>query len=494
MALRPKRVFISYSHDSAEHKLRVLELANRLRQDGIDAWIDRYVPFPEEGWPRWMRSQIEEADVVLVVCTPLYKERFDGAQGSTAGMGARWEGLILNQSLYEDLSKNYARFIPILFDSLAIDSIPSVLRPFSYFQLLDQYEALYRLLTDQPEIPIPPIGTIRRLDPSPPVFSTTSLPVISSGASASATELSTSTCGSSGGDDSDLSAWSESTRNAIKRLRDHWRGKELVLVAGAGVSVGAGIPNWSQLVARLVQEYVERTYSSSLNAAAVEALQRTLANEFLSVAPTLAAEFIEARLNVAEFRAIIQQVLYEQVSANPSDLVRSIVLLHRGLRSILAFNIDDSIERALANSGVAYRTVLDPNQIKLGDALPVYHPSGFIPRTGSGSDQIVLATPYHTPMDCPQDSIIQKALRGSTCLFVGISLSDPQLRRMMADAQRASDARRHFYLTVAPSVGTNAYSPAIQEIYQAAYESIGILPIWLESYSEASSILRAIAT
>ncbi|HEY9820529.1 MAG TPA: SEFIR domain-containing protein, partial [Candidatus Sericytochromatia bacterium] len=35
-------VFISYSRDSREHKDRVLNLADRLRDDGIDCNIDQY--------------------------------------------------------------------------------------------------------------------------------------------------------------------------------------------------------------------------------------------------------------------------------------------------------------------------------------------------------------------------------------------------------------------------------------------------------------------
>ena len=35
------RVFISYSHDSLEHQQRVLALANQLREDGVEAWIDQ---------------------------------------------------------------------------------------------------------------------------------------------------------------------------------------------------------------------------------------------------------------------------------------------------------------------------------------------------------------------------------------------------------------------------------------------------------------------
>jgi hypothetical protein len=46
------RVFISYSHDSPEHLDHVLELADRLRTDGIDCHIDQYEESPPEGWPR----------------------------------------------------------------------------------------------------------------------------------------------------------------------------------------------------------------------------------------------------------------------------------------------------------------------------------------------------------------------------------------------------------------------------------------------------------
>jgi hypothetical protein len=53
------KVFISYSHDGLEHEERVLDLADRLREDGIDAEVDQYLPSPLEGWPAWCESQIE---------------------------------------------------------------------------------------------------------------------------------------------------------------------------------------------------------------------------------------------------------------------------------------------------------------------------------------------------------------------------------------------------------------------------------------------------
>jgi hypothetical protein len=68
----PPRVFISYSHDSPEHCDRVLEFADRLRTDGVDAMIDQYIQSPPEGWPSWCQAEIEKAGFVLMVCTETY--------------------------------------------------------------------------------------------------------------------------------------------------------------------------------------------------------------------------------------------------------------------------------------------------------------------------------------------------------------------------------------------------------------------------------------
>src|SRR2546429_78507 len=45
MAPTKTRGFISYSQDPVEHSKRVHALANQLRADGIEAWIDQYVEF-----------------------------------------------------------------------------------------------------------------------------------------------------------------------------------------------------------------------------------------------------------------------------------------------------------------------------------------------------------------------------------------------------------------------------------------------------------------
>jgi hypothetical protein len=93
MAPSPPRVFISYSHDSTEHKELVLRFAQRLRNDGVDAQIDQFVGGrPTEGWPRWMLDKLEWAEFVLLICTETYYRRFRGHEVPDRGRGVDWEG------------------------------------------------------------------------------------------------------------------------------------------------------------------------------------------------------------------------------------------------------------------------------------------------------------------------------------------------------------------------------------------------------------------
>ncbi len=83
---RSPRVFISYRHDSDEHRERVLALSERLRQDGIETILDRYAKgSPPEGWPRWMLNGLDFADRVLLICTQTYYRRFRGLEEPDKG-------------------------------------------------------------------------------------------------------------------------------------------------------------------------------------------------------------------------------------------------------------------------------------------------------------------------------------------------------------------------------------------------------------------------
>ena len=168
MATSPKRVFISYTHDSDDHKARVLGLSDRLCIEGVDCSIDQYEVSPPEGWPAWMDRMVSEADYVLVVCTPTYRERYENMGDRAKGLGGRWEGALIRLELYEGGGFN-SKFIPVVFDKQGTESRPRPLRGATYYDVSTEagYDQLYRHLTDQPIRRKPVIGSIRTLAAEP---------------------------------------------------------------------------------------------------------------------------------------------------------------------------------------------------------------------------------------------------------------------------------------------------------------------------------------
>jgi tetratricopeptide (TPR) repeat protein len=163
---RPPTVFISYSHDSPEHADRVLELSDHRRTDGIDCVLDQYEDSPPEGFPRWMDRQIQEADFVLMICTPTYYRRVMGKEEPGTGHGVAWESTLIYQHIYNAGTSN-KRFIPVLLEGAHEADIPVPWQGVKYYRptTTEGYEELYRRLTEQPLTPKPALGALRKMPP-----------------------------------------------------------------------------------------------------------------------------------------------------------------------------------------------------------------------------------------------------------------------------------------------------------------------------------------
>ncbi len=164
--LKPPKVFISYTHDSNEHADRVLDLANRLRRDGIDADVDQYHHSPPEGWPRWMDKRIVWADFVFVVSTSTYLARVIGTEEPGKGLGVRWEGHLIYQHLYNAGASN-EKFIPIMFSKSDAQYIPTPLQGSTHY-CIGENQNDYPILLDRcrglPRNQKPPLGIIEPLE------------------------------------------------------------------------------------------------------------------------------------------------------------------------------------------------------------------------------------------------------------------------------------------------------------------------------------------
>ena len=140
-------VFISYSHDSDEHKQRVVSLSERLRDDGIETRLDEHVNgTPEKGWPLWMLDQLDDADFVLVICTETYYRRFRRKEEPGKGKGVRWEGALITQEIYDDAERGLTKYVPVVFAEAELKFRPEPIRSASHYVLTS--ESSYQLLLD----------------------------------------------------------------------------------------------------------------------------------------------------------------------------------------------------------------------------------------------------------------------------------------------------------------------------------------------------------
>ena len=159
------RVFVSYTHDSDAHSQLVLNLANQLRDDGVEAHIDQYILNPREGWPMWMYKEIEEADFVLMVSTERYAVKAQEPKKS----GGRFESVLILQDLL-DAGMSNDKFIPVFFEATDSDHILKWVRPVNYYNVstTNGYDSLLRRLLDDPAVVPPPVGTPRKKGPANP--------------------------------------------------------------------------------------------------------------------------------------------------------------------------------------------------------------------------------------------------------------------------------------------------------------------------------------
>ncbi len=105
--MNPPRVFISYSHYSAEHKGWVLDFATTLRNRGVDAVLDQWDLKPGDDLRRFMETQLKVADYVLMICTEKYVSKANAGEG-----GVGYEKMIMTSSLLSKIDSS--KVIPII--------------------------------------------------------------------------------------------------------------------------------------------------------------------------------------------------------------------------------------------------------------------------------------------------------------------------------------------------------------------------------------------
>jgi hypothetical protein len=125
------RVFVTYAHESDEHKRVVLALAECLHDAGVgvvidvDAWPDR------NDWQIWTTTHILGSDFVLAVASPTCRMVGDGTIDPRLNLGLQAEMRTLRDLYTADCPTWSRRILPIVLPGMSIKDIPLFLQPYN---------------------------------------------------------------------------------------------------------------------------------------------------------------------------------------------------------------------------------------------------------------------------------------------------------------------------------------------------------------------------
>ncbi|HDZ8848440.1 TIR domain-containing protein [Aeromonas sanarellii] len=440
------RIFISYSH---QDRPTVDLITARLKEARHEVWIDHLKLRPGDNISRKINEGIGSVDAILVVV-------------SANALRSKWMLQEFSFLALSELSKREPKIIPILLDDSAV---PSYLSNYLYLDFSQDPEGGLERLVQSLEV-------VQRKEPDVPRRSSEQR--------------------------------TDSFAGQVAALGSALKSGRLTLVCGAGVSVGAGIPVWNQLLLRLLESMIERLskdHSLNLGSDAAEEF-----NDRHGSSSLILGKYLKNNLG-RDFGKKVRDALY---SAKPTtcDLIDAIVDLSRPQRngkpldSIVTFNFDGLIEENLTTATILNRAIYteaikhDPNE------LPVYHVHGYLPRTGKIPDETEIVfseDAYHSQFIDPfsWSNLIQlNKLTQNTCLFVGVSLTDPNLRRLLDVTWRKNPDKTlsHYILKKRPRFGTkdDVLDDLARLLEEQDANALGINVIWVDDYDEIPSLLRSI--
>lgn len=327
--------------------------------------------------------------------------------------------------------------------------------------------------------------------------------------------------------------WRKERDEKVALLRGMYKKGQFSFFLGAGVSSSAGLPDWNILLNSLFVSYLTNEFDkeSKIRDCDIEQIVNRL-NTIDEPSALLAARYLRKGLDnnrevSEEFTRTIAQNLYklrDSAKRIDSDLIRAIVEMCMPLRtgakvkSVITYNFDDLIERQLKNQSIQHHSIYTDNDYVDPDELPVFHVHGFLPENTDAYEALEKSTlvfseeGYHLiySESYHWSNLVQLSnLRDNHCLMVGLSMTDPNLRRLLDIASRNSDKTRHYAFMKRLSIDEFAYENKLQiisnidgaqkfldrhhSLNEEIMRELGVSIVWYTDYDEIPTILKSIS-
>ncbi|MBB1453752.1 SIR2 family protein [Pseudoalteromonas sp. SG43-5] len=331
--------------------------------------------------------------------------------------------------------------------------------------------------------------------------------------------------------------WKEEREEIIENLKQCYKKGQFSLLLGAGVSSSAGMPDWNTLLNSLFVTYLTQEFDddTAIGEKDIGELVQRL-NSIDEPSALMAARYLRKGLSKrdGEAKLFIEAVtknLYKLRNTNfqiDSELIKSIAAMclprrtGAKVKSVVTYNFDDLIERQLSNNAIHHRCIYTDNESYDPDELPIYHVHGFLPeerKSFDGLDESTLVFSEEGYHQIYSDSyhwsnLVQlNSFRENTCLMVGLSMTDPNLRRLLEISSKNIERSKHFAFMKRLSSKEFCYEKEkgktvskIENVESAEkfldrhhtlneelMKELGVTIIWYESYEEIPEIIKRVS-
>lgn len=306
-------------------------------------------------------------------------------------------------------------------------------------------------------------------------------------------------------------------------MKESYNKDDLVLFLGAGISRKAKIPNWEKLISDLFVYLIsERLTYENIDLTKKD--KELIINKFMNKnndSPLLQARYIRNGLG-DEFITKLSDILYKNCK-DTSKLLNAIAKLCQpirdglGIKSVITYNFDDLLEYSLDQISVKYKSIYRTFDIPSKNELEIYHVHGFLPRNPNEyenineSNLIFSEEEYHKLIlnSYNWSNLVQlNNFKNNTCLFIGLSVTDPNLRRLLdiaMDKYIEEDTPKHYVILKRNEIfkddDTNQeineeniknYEKVNRELTEEYYKELGLNILWVDNYNEIPDIIDKI--
>ncbi len=260
--------------------------------------------------------------------------------------------------------------------------------------------------------------------------------------------------------------WRTTRDEIINDIKKEYSNGKMSLFLGAGVSSSAGLPDWNTLINTLFVRYLSEVNDGdskidNLNEI-IERLNYIDSKSALMSTRYIKKGFDGTKNHDSEFYNEVRKVLYDlrdEDHLENSNLIKAInnmcISKRDGakVKSIITYNFDDLIERNINSDINRFKCIyLDTDNFE-NNELPIYHVHGFLPKNPEEYPQVDKCTlvfseeGYHKIYSDPYhwSNLVQlNTLRDNTCLMIGLSLTDPNFRRLLEIASSNKEETQHY--------------------------------------------------